>query len=191
MTGRRVALPLLVSEFNAAQPRLRAFVGLHRQRVIGALAEFAGCTAFIGNASQDSRSFVSAALQLGKHSSGVFGCRACIGSGGMCGGSAGIGDESVDTLLQLATSSVSKGSISAGLRGFLFGSIDGLSLGFIPCGLGRAKAFGLHPCGLFHLRAFGGASALLGSQRDARSVETDGLHCCQCAHGNDRTTSHP
>lgn len=78
------------------------------QRVVGPLAEGTGGTALVGHTSQDSRSLISPALQLGKHSDGVFGWRACAGSGGMRGGSTGGGNKVCDALLHPATSCVSQ-----------------------------------------------------------------------------------
>ena len=96
-----------------------------RQGVIGALADFTGGAAFIGDTSHDSRSLISPALQVGKHSGGVFGWHACAGSGGIRGGSTGGGGKVCNALLQPATSCVSQYSISPCLGGFEFGFIDG------------------------------------------------------------------
>lgn len=146
------------------------------QRVVGPLAEFAGRSTSIGNASQDSRSLISPALQLGKHSGSVFGWRAWAGSGGIRGGSTGSGSKCGDMLLQPATSSVSQCSVSAGLSDFLFGSINDLSLSFTPLRFSRTKSFHLASCGLLHSTAFSRTITLLDSQGSASLFQVHRHH---------------
>lgn len=72
---------------HAQQSVVRLWVfGLGPQRIVAALAGSASDTPFVGNRSHDSRSFVNAAEQVGKHAEGVAGWRAEAGSGGIAGG---------------------------------------------------------------------------------------------------------
>ena len=97
------------------------------QRVVSAFTGLPGDPGGVSIFSQDSRSAVSAAEHVGKHSEGIAGCLASAGTGGMAGGPAG-SDELGDTLAQLASNSISGASISARLVGFLFRSIGNLRL---------------------------------------------------------------
>jgi len=97
------------------------------QRVVSAFTGLPGDPGGVSIFSQDSRSAVSAAEHVGKHSEGIAGCLASAGTGGMAGGPAG-SDELGDTLAQLASNSVSGTSVSTRLLSFSFRDIGNLRL---------------------------------------------------------------
>ncbi|MCZ7009753.1 hypothetical protein OH413_24285, partial [Salmonella enterica] len=95
--------------------------------VVSAFTGLPGDPGGVSIFSQDSRSAVSAAEHVGKHSKGIAGCRASAGSGGIAAGSIG-GDQVGNSLAQPASDSISIASIGPRLGSFFLRSIRNLRL---------------------------------------------------------------
>lgn len=85
------------------------------QRVVGALAEGAGCPSLSSKARQVFRSLLNAAEHVGKHHEGVAGWRACGGRGGIRAGSTDVADGGLLQPAVRQSSSIASFSLNDGL----------------------------------------------------------------------------
>ncbi len=171
--------------------------------VVLELAGAAGKVSPVSKFCQDSRSLVSASKHVGKHTDGISGCRAKVGSGGICTlrtGSFGSGFGGVSQPLRSHTAS-SKSTVEAEMKGGDFLGVGVLRmaqllfcLAAVGFGLGAQLLGRGHQLGVLGfgglVRQALGLQALVGGavgqdgahQRGTKQVGQQGAHHCAPMH---------